>query len=189
MIVLDLLNSVPWDEFAARHNDLFPDDADVVEGYAFAMERYKALVPQACGEGEYIDVRLEHDDYPEVVSIHEGSKELYALTFAQEEKVLGLSIKQELLDRIPPTDLLVYIMWEMCLHGFSKEDRDAARDKLNRALEAATSHEDDMFVSHGNVKVHRDAVDTLGMDGVEFVDFIEAFKERLKARGEIPKDF
>ena len=188
MIVSDLIKSVKWEEFATRHKELYPDEEGVTDGYALAIERCRFLVPDVCTDKEYIDVRLEHDQYPEVVKCDEESKELYALTFATEEKVMGLNIRQELLDRIPPIDLLVHIMWEMCLHGFEQEDRDAAREKLNKALEAVASQDDDMFVSHGNVRVHRDAVDALDMDGIEFGDFIEAFKQRLKARGELPPE-
>jgi hypothetical protein len=184
MIVHEILNKVTWDEFEKRHPELLPHDADVTEGYfpAFLRCITKRVEPN---EGMNIEVINHGEGQFEVYATKDGDKDnTYALTMTPEEEILGMTVPASMLEAYPLLDLAIIFMFEICFLGFEETDKEQALEQTARALQAAKdaaeNGDSDEFVTHNGVHVHRNAVDALGLEGSDFKEFIDEFKDKVK---------
>ena len=188
MIVHEILNKVTWDEFKKRHPGLLPHDADVTEDYfpAFLRCITKNVEPN---EGMSIRIIDHGEGQFEVYATQEGDKEsTYVLTMTPEEQILGMTVPDSMLEAYTVLDLAIIFMFEICFLGFEETDKEQALEQTARALQAAKdaaeNGDSDEFVTHKGVLVHRNAVEALGLEGSDFEDFINEFKDRVKKEGD-----
>jgi hypothetical protein len=186
MIVHEILNKVTWDEFEKRHPELLPHDADMTDGYfpAFIRCITKRVEPN---EGMNIFILDHGEGQFEVFATKDGNnQDTYALTMTPEEEILGMTVPASMLEAYPILDLAIIFMFEICFLGFEETDKEQALEQTRRAadaaMEAMKSGDSDEFVTHNGVHVHRNAVDALGLEGSDFTEFIDEFKERVKKK-------
>ena len=179
MLVKEVLESVSPPEIMARIIDLYEDDDP---RYLSTLDRLLNKEPVLKDPPAVLII--EADGYDAYYIYKEGEEETtYSITLTPEEEVLGMEV---LTDDLVTT--AAQIMYVMCFDGFEESDKDDLKDTLMKALAQVHDKDDDMFVSFGNIKMHRQALDSLG-DDVDIPEYLEGFKEELRKSGQLPEGF
>ena len=184
MKVHELLKKIDLKEFSKRLPELYPDDEEMVMGYVYALDRCKNLVPDKTKEDFIITLRQEDDGWVEVLGKKLNDPETYALTLTPEEEMVWMEVDPDL--KYPELDIAVHIMYEICFHGFEGHEKGDALSEVTKALEAAMNADSDQFITLGNVKMHRSAVDALDMEEDELREFTEEFEKKVKENPDDP---
>lgn len=184
MKVQELLKKIDLKEFKQRLIELYPDDKEIADGYIYALDRCKNLVPDKTKEDFTITLRQEDDGWIEVLGKKLDDPQTYALTLTPEEEMVWMEVDPDL--KYPELDIAVHIMYEICFHGFQGTEKAGALADVTKALEAMQNMDDDQFVTLGNVKMHRDVIDVLDIEEDELREFAEEFEKKVKENPDDP---
>ena len=177
MIVKEVLESVSPSEIMSRILELYEEEDP---RYLLTLDRLLNKEPVIKAHPSTLIISDEgYDAY--YINKEEGTT--YSITLTPEEEVLGMEVLTE-----DPVTTAAHIMYVLCFDGFEVSDKDDLKETIMKAIAQVENKEDDMFVSFGNIKMHRQALDSLG-DDVDIPELLEGFKEELRKSGQLPNGF
>jgi len=151
MTVAELFRSVSWPSVKDAFARLYPPDEDLgltecelcpeLEG-VFAEVRDNDCAPDESGMTVYvrfIPASEFSDEYYDVSGRLPGDDAFYGLDFSSFSQWASYLVAEETLAALPPEEIAAHILWEMTFHGFSDEEIEKQRKKVENALEDVES--------------------------------------------------
>jgi hypothetical protein len=181
MKVHEILSAVPTQSITLRLSEIYGEEDP---GYLQALERL--LTKEPILNPKCPTLTISDEGYDAYYVLEDGP-ESYSITLTPEDELLGMDVSEDLIKDLPTA--AAQILYWMCLDGFEESGKQELFDMLSKAIKDMEEGNDDMFVSKGKIKMHRNVIDSIDLDEAGLDDLVQGFTEELRKSGQLPEGF